>query len=247
MGHHHQDSSGDTDDRQAGDAEERKTHVRQTRVADQQIQILLTQGHPGAVKQITDGQHGHHRQPAMCAVGHERDRHPKDRVQARLLENTRVHHGRGRGCGGITHRSPGMEREQAHQCREAEDDEREDPSLGAGRQRMGRQMRLQHGDIQTVRPSSHVERDEAHQGGERSEGQIQGDFESRPVAVFTPTPNTNHDEGGNQRQFVEEVEEEQIERGEGSHGPGDHEHQQHVEELHVTLDVPRHQHRGKPH
>ena len=247
VGHHHQNGSGDTDDCEAGDAQECKAHVGQTRVADQEIHVLLTQGYPGAVQQITHSQDRDHRQPAMGSVRHQGYRHAKDRVETGLLKDARVHHGRGRGSGRIPDRGPRVEGKEPHQGGKAEDHQRENPGLGRDRQRMGCQMCLEHDDVQTVGAGGHIEGDQANQGGERAQGQVEGDFEGGPVAVLTATPHTDHDEGGNEGQFVEEVEEEQIQRRKGSHGPGDHRHEQHVKELHVAFDVPGYQHCSEAH
>ncbi len=88
-------------------------------------------------------------------------------------------------------------------------------------------------------PGLQVKRDEADQRDERADAQIQRNLERRVVLLFAATPDANHDESRHQREFVQEIKEEQIQRCERTKDAAGHHEQQDVKFLFARLDFPR--------
>ena len=94
-------------------------------------------------------------------------------------------------------------------------------------------------DIEGVRTTLQIQGDQADQGNQRTDAQINRDLEGGEVLLFAAAPDANHYKGRHQRQFMEEIEEEQIQRGERPEDAAGHDEQQHVKFLFAGLDFPR--------
>ena len=84
-----------------------------------------------------------------------------------------------------------------------------------------------------------VERNQAHQRDERAEAEVKRDLKRRVVLAVAAAPDADHDERRHQRQFVEEIEEKQVERRERAENAAGHHQQQDVKLLFAFLDFPR--------
>ncbi len=93
-------------------------------------------------------------------------------------------------------------------------------------------------DIERVRARLQIKRDQAHQGEQRADAEIKRDLEGGVVLLLAPAPDADHDERGHQRQFVEEIEEEQVQRRERAEDAAGHHQQQDVKLLFALLDFP---------
>ena len=121
---------------------------------------------------------------------------------------------------------------------EAEQEQREDEVLRAWRKGVLPEMLCQFGDIERAGARLQVERDEPDQRDERPDAEVQRDLERGVVLLLAPAPDANHDEGRHQRQLMEEVEEEQVQRGESAEDAARHHQQQDVKLLLALLDFP---------
>ena len=92
-----------------------------------------------------------------------------------------------------------------------------------------------------------IKRDQSHQRDERADAQVKRDLERGVVLLFAAAPDADHDERRHQRQFVEKVEEEQVERRERAEDAARHDQQQNVKLLLALLDLPRDTGRGERH
>jgi hypothetical protein len=75
------------------------------------------------------------------------------------------------------------------------------------------------------RPALVVDDDQSNQREHRADGQVDRQLHRR-IAAIASTPDADHDEGRDQREFVEEVEKEDVHAGEDAHQPGLHDQQQ---------------------
>src|SRR5476649_918288 len=104
-----------------------------------------------------------------------------------------------------------MKRPERNQNSKSEQQQRENKILRVRRQRMRRDVFREFRNIKRVRAGFQIKRDEAD---ERAEAQIQRDLERRVIFPFTASPNADHYERRDQREFVERVEKKQIQRRE---------------------------------
>ena len=133
MGNHHQHCAGDADDTHTGDAKEHKAHVRHAGVAQKQGEILLAQGDQAAPEQVAQRQRGEQAGPLLGALWQQWQGDANQHVEAEFLDDTRVHHGRGRRRGGIAQGCPGMERPETHEDAQAKEEQAKNGLLHAQR------------------------------------------------------------------------------------------------------------------
>src|SRR5207302_4119000 len=128
-----------------------------------------------------------------------------------------VQHRRGRRCGGVRFRSPGVERKERNENAEPNQKDQEDVALGINGDCWGRL--LQGSEIKTARGLRHaaIKHDQTKQKDETSGRQIDRNFPCRGLPVAGP-PDSDEQESGNQRELVKGVEEKEIERSECPHG-----------------------------
>jgi len=244
---HHQHRARDSDEVQGGDAQEDEAHVGDAGVAHQAVEVLLAHGHPAAIEEVAQAQPGEDRHPVARRIRQQRQRDADQAVEAELLEHAGMEHGGGGGGGAVARRRPGVERPERDQDAEPEQQQREDEALGSGRQGMSAEMRGQLRDVERARARLHVERDQPHQGEERAEAQVERDLEGGVVLLLAAAPDADHDERRHQRQLMEEVEAEEIERGKGAENAAGHDQQQEVELFFALPDFPGDAGRGEGH
>ena len=90
-----------------------------------------------------------------------------------------------------------------------------------------------------VRRHLQVKRDEADERQQRADAQVKRDLERGVVLLLAATPHADHDERRHEREFVEEVEEKQVERHERAEDAARHHEQQDVKLLLARLDLER--------
>ncbi len=100
-------------------------------------------------------------------------------------------------------------------------------------------------NIERVRAGLHVQCNQSDQGDERAQAQVKRDLERGVVLPFAAAPDANHDERRHQREFMQEIKEEQIQRREGAEDAPAHHQQQDVKFLLAFLDFPRATRRGE--
>src|SRR5207249_7139267 len=83
-----------------------------------------------------------------------------------------------------------------------------------------------------------IQRNQANQGDERSQTQVKCDLERCVILVLAAAPDANHDKGGDQCQFVEKVEEKQVQRRERAEDATGHDQEQDVIFFFPVLDFP---------
>ena len=72
MRDHHHHRAGDADQAQARNAEEHEAHVRDTRIAEQQVEVFLSHGDEAAVENVAKAEQRQNVQPRFRAVRHQR-------------------------------------------------------------------------------------------------------------------------------------------------------------------------------
>src|ERR1035441_985138 len=91
------------------------------------------------------------------------------------------------------------------------------------------------GNVEGAGARLQVERDEPYQRDERAQAQVHRNLERGVVLLLAAAPDANHDKCGHQGQFVEEVEEEEVERSESAQDAARHNQQQYVEIVRRSL------------
>ena len=92
--------------------------------------------------------------------------------------------------------------------------------------------------VEGVSTALHVEHDQAEQGDHRAKREVDRQLH-RCVAAVATAPDTDHDKGWDEREFVEEIKEEDIDAGEHPHQAALHNEEQHevnLETLGARLD-----------
>src|SRR5688500_16652976 len=127
--HHDEHSACDADQVEAGDAEKHETHVGYAGIADEQIEVALTHGDPAGMKDISKAKNPENREPMLRAVGHDRKRDSDETIQAELLEDACMKHGRRRWSSAVSQRGPGMKGPQRDQDAKAKHQQWKNPAL----------------------------------------------------------------------------------------------------------------------
>src|ERR1039457_5394313 len=123
-----------------------------------------------------------------------------------------------------------MKRPERNQNAESEQQQREDEILRVDRERICFRVLDDFRDVERVRAGLQVERDEADERDERADAQVERDLEGRIVLLFAATPDADHDESWHQREFVQEIKEEQVERRERAENAAGHRSEEHTSE-----------------
>ena len=92
--------------------------------------------------------------------------------------------------------------------------------------------------VEGVRTALHVEHDQAEQGDHRAKREVDRQLH-RCIAAVATAPDPDHDKGWDEREFVEEIKEEDIDAGEHPHQAALHNEEQHevnLETLGAGLD-----------
>ena len=250
MGEHEQRRAGEAERVKRRDAEEDVAHVHHAGIAEHGVEPLLGDGDEPHVEDVPREQEEEQIGPVLRRAGHQRERDAEQAVEAEFLEHTGVQHRGGGGSRGVGLGCPGVEREERDQDAEAEEQAEVNPRGlrdAAGRHR----QRLQAGDAEGAGfgGDAEIERQQTDEQNEAAEGEVDGDLPGGgdPVAG---TPDADKKEGRDERQFVERVKEEEIQRGERARGPCDDEHQARVVEARIPLQflrMRRNPHSGQGH
>jgi hypothetical protein len=133
-----------------------------------------------------------------------------------------------------------MKRPQGHENPKTEQQQGEDRVLRTGRNRVRPEIGRHLHQVERALRLRHlqVERDQPRQRDQRPEREIKRDLKRGVVLPFAAPPHPDHDERGHEREFVEGVEEKQIERRERSQHTAAHHQQQDVKLLLARLDLP---------
>ena len=237
--HHHQHDAADAERRAGRDAEERVAHVHHGAVTDHLLEVALRDRNEADDQDVADDREPCERAgPVQETGGQQRKRDLDQAVETELLEHARVQHRvRTRRCA-VAERRPGVKGPQRNEDAEAEHQQREDIVL----QRVGDWLRCDRGaqrdEVEGRGAALHVERDQAGERKHRAEREVNGHLHRR-VGAIASAPDADHDERRDQREFVEEIEEEDIDAGEHAHQPALHDEQQHqvnLEALGLGLD-----------
>ncbi len=224
---HEEHHAAGADGRKRRDAEEAIAHVHHRAVTQHLLEVALGHRHEADDQHVAD--RGEQRQLPRPVRGAERQQREGDldeAVEAELLEHAGVQHG-GRARGrAVAQRGPGVERPERNQDAEAEHQQAERVVLCRGVQALRGDRLLERDQVEGVGAALHVERDQAEQRQHRTNRQVDGHLHRRVVAVAS-APDANHDERRDQRQFVEEIEEKDVHRGEHAEQAAVHDEQQH--------------------
>ena len=172
---------------------------------------------------------------AVRRFGEERQAETQDAVGAELQHDAGENHGAGRGRFGMRVRQPGVQREQRNLDRERQEERAEEQQLGARRE--GELSRLhQAQDVRQVeRAGLAIEPQDGDQHQDRAEHRVQNEFHGGVDAALV-APHADHEIHGDQRQFPEDEEQEEVERNENAdHGRLDHQ-QRDEEAFHIFTD-----------
>ena len=195
--------------------------------------------HPADVKDVAEAEPREKVHPVVRGLRHERQCDADQTVKAEFLQHAGVQHRGRRRRGTVAQRRPRMERPERNQNAEAEQQQREDEILRAGRERIRFCVLDQFRDVERVRTGLQVKRDEADERDERADAQVKRDLERRVILPFATAPDADHDERRHQREFVQEIKEEQVKRRECAEDAAAHHKQQDVKFLFARLDFPR--------
>src|ERR1019366_7075165 len=111
---------------------------------------------------------------------------------------------------------------------EAEEQQRECEVLGVCRNRVLPDVLSEFGDIECAGARLQIKGNQSNQSDQGSDAQVKGDLEGGIVLLLSPAPHANHNKRRHQRQLMEEVKEEKVERGEGAPDAARHHQQQDV-------------------
>src|SRR5262245_25137265 len=123
-----------------------------------------------------------------------------------------MEHGGRWGRRAIAQWCPCVKRPKRHEYSKPEQQERENKILYRSSQRITPEMFGQLWDVKRVGTGLQIQRDEAKECDKRAAAQIERDLKRCVILLIASPPDTNHDECGNQRKFMEEVEQEEIQR-----------------------------------
>ena len=246
MREHEQRRATEADGVHRGDAEEDVAHVHHARIAEQEVEFLLRDGGKADVDDVPDEQNEEQVGPVFRALGQQRKGNAHQAVEPELFQHTGVEHRRRRGRGGVGRRCPGVEWEEGNQ--DAEPDEQKDirTDLRSGGDGSAGREFLEVDEVESAQRFRHgeVEIEQADEQDEAAEPEIDRNFPRRRVPLAA-APNTDEQEGRDEREFVEGVEEEEIDRGKRARGSGGDEEQARVVERLTLFDLRRDPDRGE--
>src|ERR1700722_11529311 len=131
-----------------------------------------------------------------------------------------------------------MEKPERNQNPKAEQEERENIILRMDHEGIVFRVLNHLRDIKRARAKFDVQPNEAQEREERANAEIERNLERGVILFVAASPDANHDEGRNQRKFVEDIEEKQIERRKRAEDAATHDEKQDVKFLFARLDFP---------
>ena len=210
-------------------------------VGDQALEIGLNGGDQRAVNDADDGQNGDERGHAMRGVRKERQAEAQHAVGAELQHHAGEDHGAGGGRFGVRVRQPCVQREERNFDGKGQEERAEEPEFGVRRKQdvAALQTRCEFRQIeganQHVSSAEIVEPQDGDQHQDGAEHRVQNEFHGGVDAAVV-APDADQEIHGDERQFPEDEEEEQVERDENAdHGRFDYQ-QRDEEALHVFVD-----------
>src|SRR6185312_2267689 len=250
VGEHLDHRARDADLVERHQAEEDEAHVRDARVADDELEIALHQRDHRTVDDADDREQSEDFPPGsetevVVSPGRQAQREESHRdaeaaVRSQLHHHTGEQHGGGGWRGNVAGRGPGVEGPQAGEDREADEDQRESQHLEVWREvGVGDQVR----NRKRVETGSHVGGDQADQhhsaADEGVEGQLHG-----AVLFARRTPDCDQEVLGDDDDLVEDEEQEEIEAEEDAVDRADQQQVEGEELFGPVLDVPREENAG---
>ena len=232
-----QPGRGETEDSDDDEAE-----VTDRRIGDQLLHIRLHQRDQRAVDDADQRQNHDPRRVAVSLIGEQADIEAQQAVGAHLQQNARQQHRSGGGCLHVRVGQPGVKREERDLDRKGDEEAEEEPQRGVfetGHAAAANRV-LNHGEIETaglgVEPKNC--RQHEHRADDGKQEILHRGVDPPSVAVHA-----DQQRHRNQRRFPEEVEQEQIERGENADQGRFQDQQQDEEFLDPLVDrSPRNQH-----
>jgi hypothetical protein len=217
VGDHHEDHAARAGGGERRDAEEGVAHVHDRAVTDHLLEVALGDGDETDDEQVAgDGEPGERHGPVGGTEREERNGDLDETVEAEFFEHTGVEHRGGTGRGTVTERSPRMEGPERNEDTEAEHQEAKDVVLRAGFDAAFEERSAQGDEVEVLGTALVVDGDETEEREHRAGGEIDRHLHRGVSAVFS-APDADHDEGRDEREFVEEIEEEDVHAGEDTH------------------------------
>ena len=187
------------------EAQRHETHVRDGRVRDELLHVLLGQGHEGDVDDGDERQHDDHARQGRARVRSNGQAEAHEAVATHLQQHRRQDH---RTAGGRLHvgvGEPGVHRPHGHLDREGQQERHEDPLLFP--QRQGQIVEGQ----DRVAAGLQVQVDQRHQHEDRAQEGEQEELHGG-VDPALAAPDADDDEHRHQHRFPEDVEEQPVQR-----------------------------------
>ncbi len=225
MGEHQKHGTTKGDLGPGGEAEEDVAHVHDGGVREDVVEALLMDGDEAHDEDVPQK---HVEQSLLHPFGlealrQERQSDAEQTIETEFLQHATVQHGDRSWRGSIGGSGPGMQREEGNQRAEAEQKHEGHGGLLRGRQRGGGGLGFQRGEVEGELFAAAELKHDPGKSGEQDEAacaEIDGGFPGNgfAVLVIAMTVVGDHEEGGDEREFVEGVEEEDVGAKEGSEG-----------------------------
>ena len=236
MGKEHERHAAESELVEGDKTEKRVAHVHHARVAEHEVEAFLREGNEADVEDVAEEEDEDEVGELLDFLGENGNGDTEESVESEFFQHAGVEHGGGRGGGRVGLGRPGVEGEEGDEDAETEKDEEIDD--GSGGENAGVAELLEEADVEGAQSFGHgePESDQSEQEDEAAEGEIDGDFPGDALA-FARTPDADEEEGRDEGEFVEGVEEEEVDRGEGADGSGRNEKQARVEHAGGFFDL----------
>ncbi|MNS66000.1 hypothetical protein D3C72_991940 [compost metagenome] len=188
-----------------------KAHVRDRRIGDQLLHVVLDQRDQADVDHRDQRQGDDQPRPFLRGVRDDRQVEAQEAVATDLQCDRGQDHRTGGGCLDVGVRQPGVHREHRHLHREGDQEGEEDPGLFLARQLQCVQV----GQLEAA--ALHVQVDQRHQHQHRAEEGVQEELQ-RGVDAARAAPDTDDQEHRDQHRLEEHVEQHRVGGGEDTDG-----------------------------
>src|SRR5580704_13328132 len=218
-----------------------KSQVADGGVRDEPLEIGLDGSDQRTVNDADNCQHADERGHAMRGVREKRQAEAHHAVGAELQHHSRENHRASCGRFGVRVWQPGVQREDRHFDGEREEEGAEEPEFGVRRNldiaalQARDQFRQVEGADEAVRAAEIVKPQYRHQHQYGTEHGVENEFHGG-VDAASVAPYADQEIHGDQRQFPENEEQEQIERHEHADHGGFNHQQRDEETFHVFVD-----------
>ena len=185
------------------DAQRHEAHVRDRRIGDQLLHVVLHQRHQAHVHHRDQRQHDDEHGPLVAGVRHDRQAEAQQAVTADLQRDRRQdHRARGRGLH-VRIRQPGVHREHRDLYRERDQEGEEQPRLFL----RGQRHRVQVGQLEAAALDVQVHQADQHQ--HRAQERVQEELQRRIDAART-APDADDQEHRDQHRLEEHIEQHRV-------------------------------------